>query len=127
MFASPKKLSRIGGWDGRRHSSRGELPVLPRLLERPVLLRLGAVLLTALTVTVIAYHCGPTESHRVGQAVPHDLRARVYFEVPDLIQTERLRDEAVEALPPDQRNDPVAVEWARRAVPRAVDRFPPGA
>src|SRR5262245_61551200 len=92
MFATPKKPSRIGAWDGRRHSSRSELPVLPRLLERPVLLRLGAVLLTALTVTVLAYHCGPTESNRVGQAVPHDLRARVYFEVPDLIQTERLRD-----------------------------------
>src|SRR5262245_47422811 len=126
MF-SPKKPSRISQWNGRRRSSRSEEPVLPRLWQRPVLLRLGAVLLTALTVTVLAYHFGPTESFRVGQSVPHDLRARVYFELPDLIQTERLRDEAVEALPPERRADPVAHEWARRSVPRAVDRFPPGA
>ena len=81
MFSSPKKPSRIGAWDGRRRSSRNEGLVLPNLFQRPVLLRLGAVLLTALTVTVIAYHCGPTESYRVGQSVPHDLRARAYFDV----------------------------------------------
>jgi putative nucleotidyltransferase with HDIG domain len=126
MFGSPKKPSRIGQWNGRRRSSRSEEPVLPRLWQRPVLLRLGAVLVTALTVTLMAYVWGPTHSWRVGEAAPHELRARVYFEVPNPTQTERRRDEAVEALPPDRRIDARACEEARRAVLPAVDRFPPG-
>ena len=95
MFASSKKLSRIGQWDGRRRSSRSDEPVLPRLWQRPVLLRMAAVLATALTATFLAYNWGPGQSFRIGQIPTHDLRARVYFEVPNHVQTDRQRDEAV--------------------------------
>jgi hypothetical protein len=54
MFGPSKKPSRLGQWDGRRRSSRSEEPVLPHLLHRTVLLRLGAVLVTALAVTLTA-------------------------------------------------------------------------
>ncbi len=127
MFSSSRKPSRIGQWDGRRRSSRGDAPVLPQLWDRSVLLRLGAVLITTLTATLAAYNWGPTQSFRVGQVLKYDLRARVYFEVVDQVQTDRLRDEAVAALPPEQHSNPLAVEVARRSVPPALDRFPPGA
>ncbi len=125
MFAS-KKLSRIGQWNGRRRSSRSDEPVLPQMWDRSVLLRLGAVLVTALTVTLAAYHWGPTQSYRVGMVCKHDLRARVYFEVVDQIQTDRLRDQAEEALPEEKRTDPRLIQAFRMSVPTAVDRFPPG-
>ena len=125
MFATTKK-SRIGQWDGRRRSSRSDEPVLPHLWQRPVLLRLAAVLLTALFMTVVAYHWGPSQSFRVGQSSMHDLRSRVYFEVVNYVETERKRDEAVANLPPDKRDDPTASEAVRWAVPCVVDRYPPG-
>jgi putative nucleotidyltransferase with HDIG domain len=127
MFASPRKLSRIGQWNGRRRSSRSDEPVLPHLWQRPVLLRLAAVLATALSVTFMAYNWGPSQPYRVGQRWSHDLRARVYFEVVDPVRTERKRDDAINDLPPDRRSDPVACEQARRAVRPVVDRYPPGA
>src|SRR5687767_13148095 len=99
IFPSLKKPSRIGQWDGRRRSSRSDEPIWAQLAQRPALLRLAAVLVTAMTVTLAAYHWGPTQSMRVGQVCQHDLRARVYFEVADQIQTDRRRDEAVAALP----------------------------
>jgi hypothetical protein len=125
-LSSPKKLSRILTWNGRTRSSRFDAPVLPRLWQRPVLLRLGAVLLMALTVTLLAYRWGPAQSYRVGQSSPHDLRARVYFEVIDQVRTAMRRDDAVEALPPEQRGDPVVCQATRRAVPPVVDRYPAG-
>src|SRR5262249_31929766 len=114
---SGKKPSRIGQWNGRRRSSRSEEPVLPLLWQKPVQLRLACVLLTIVAATLISYSWGPTLSFRVGQTSPHDLRARVYFEVVDHIETARKRDEAVEALVPDKRVDSAACELARRAVP----------
>jgi putative nucleotidyltransferase with HDIG domain len=126
MFASSKKLSRIGQWDGRRRSSRSDEPVLPRLWQRPVMLRLAAVLATALTATFLAYFWGAGQSYRVGQIPNHDLRARVYFEVPNRAQTDRLRDEAVARLSKEQRRDPQACEAARCAVGLVIDRYPPG-
>src|SRR5579884_755546 len=54
MFGPSKKPTRIGQWNGRRRSSRSDEPVLPQLLQKPVLLRMGAVLVTALTVTFLA-------------------------------------------------------------------------
>ncbi|MFO0926545.1 MAG: HDIG domain-containing protein [Gemmataceae bacterium] len=121
-----KKSSRIGQWNGRRRSSRADEPVFPQVWQRSVLFRLGAVLVTALTAALLAYYWGPTHSFRVGQVAPHDLRARIYFEVVDHIQTARRRDEAVEALSADERTSPPRIEAARRAVQPAVDRYPPG-
>src|SRR5437588_687769 len=37
MFGSTKKASRLGQWNGRRHSSRADVPMLPRLWQRPVM------------------------------------------------------------------------------------------
>src|ERR1700730_4303354 len=110
MFGPIKKPTRLGQWNGRRRSSRSEEPVLPRLWQRSVLLRLGAVLVTALTATFLAYYWGPAQSFRVGEICMHDLRARVYFEITNQAQTDRKRDEAVERLPPEARSDPVACE-----------------
>jgi putative nucleotidyltransferase with HDIG domain len=124
--SSPKKTSRLGQWNGRRRSSRADGPALPQLWQRPVLLRLGAVLGITLGATLLAFHWGPSHNYRPGQSSPHDLRARVYFEVVDHVQTARKRDEAVTSLPPEQQSDPAACESARRAVPPVVERFPPG-
>src|SRR5262245_8010635 len=125
--SSPKKTSRIGQWDGRRRSSRADGPALPQLWQRPVLVRLGAVLAMAVGVTLLAFYWGPSHAYRVGQACPHDLRARVYFEVVDHVQTARKRDEAVAALPAEMQSDPAACESARQAMPPVVERYPPGA
>jgi putative nucleotidyltransferase with HDIG domain len=126
MFGPIKKPSRLGQWNGRRRSSRSEEPVLPQLWRRSILLRLGAVLVTALSATFLAYHFGPPQSFRVGEVCPHDLRARVYFEQVNQAQTVRRRDEAVDRLPPEMRSDAVACERARQAVPPVVDRYPLG-
>src|SRR6266851_261948 len=124
MFGPIKKPTRLGQWDGRRRSSRSDEPVLPRLWQRSVLLRLGAVLVTALSASFLAYYWGPSQSYRVGEICTHDLRARVYFEVVNQAQTDRRRDEAVDRLPPDRRSDPAACEAARQAEPAVVERYP---
>jgi putative nucleotidyltransferase with HDIG domain len=108
MFGAFKKSMRIGQWDGRRRSSRSDEPVWPRLLRRDVLLRLAAVLVTALGATFLAYYWGTTASYRVGESPSHDLRARVYFEV------ERLPGQT-------QRSNPDAPPGAP-----LLERFPPG-
>ncbi len=127
MFSlAPKKLSRLLSWNGRRRSSRLEDPMLLHLWQRPVLLRLGAVLLVAISMSFFAYRWGPTLSHRIGQSPAHDLRARIDFEVIDHIQTERRREEAIEALPEEQRSDPLICQATRKKVPLVVDRYPAG-
>ncbi len=126
MFGPFKKPSRLSQWDGRRRSSRSDEPVLPYLLQRAVLLRLGAVLATVLGATYLAHDWGGLMSFRVGEVRPYDLRARVYFEVVDEEETARKRDEAVQALPVDQQRDHKACELVRKAVPPVVKPFPPG-
>jgi hypothetical protein len=55
--------------------------MLPRLGERPVLLRLAVVWLTAVAVTALAWWWGPPFPYRLGESYPYDLRVRVDFEV----------------------------------------------
>lgn len=124
MFGPSKKPTRIGQWNGRRRSSRSDEPVLPQLARRPVLLRLAAVLVTALTVTFLAYAYGPPHAWRIGQVCGHDLRARVYFEVLDRVGTDRARDEAVKALPADKLGDPESCAAARRSIAPIIERYP---
>jgi putative nucleotidyltransferase with HDIG domain len=100
--------------------------MLPRLWRREVLFRLGAVFLTALTAALLAFYAAPVQSYRVGESCPHDLRARVTFEIVNQAETDRLRDEAVENLPPDLRRDVQACERARKAVPAVTGKFPLG-
>lgn len=126
MFGPIKKPTRLGQWNGRRRSSRSDEPVLPYLGQRNVLLRLGAVLFTAITATLLAFLWGPAHALRVGEICPHDLRARVYFEVFNPIQTNQRRDQAVERLPPEQRSSHEARERAWSQEAPVVDRYPVG-
>jgi cyclic-di-AMP phosphodiesterase PgpH len=126
FFGASKKPTRLGQWNGRRRSSRSDEPVLSQLIRRPVLLRLGVVLITALSVTSLAYYWGPPQVYRIGESWPHDLRARVYFEVVDQTGTDRRRDEKVESLPVELRGDTEARAKARASVQLVIERFPPG-
>jgi putative nucleotidyltransferase with HDIG domain len=123
MLGSPKKQPRLGQWDGRRHSSRHGPPVLARLLRPGVLLRLLPVLVTVLLATLLVYASGPPLPYRYGEVCDRELRARLFFEVVDEAQTERKRDEAVERLPPEQRDDPDAREETRQAEPPVLKKY----
>jgi putative nucleotidyltransferase with HDIG domain len=81
MWRTFRKHPRLGQWTGRRRSTRRDEPMLPRLWQRPVLLRLAAVWLTAALVTILAYWWGPPFPYRLGESYPYDLRVRVDFEV----------------------------------------------
>jgi putative nucleotidyltransferase with HDIG domain len=85
MFGPSKKSTRLGQWNGRRRSSRSDDPVLAHLLRRSVLLRLGTVLVTALTVTALAYNWGGYQAFRVGEVRPFELHARVDFDLVEQI------------------------------------------
>jgi putative nucleotidyltransferase with HDIG domain len=121
-----KKSSRIGQWNGRRRSSRSDEPVLPYLLQRAVLLRLGAVLLTVLGATYLANSWGGPLSFRVGEVRSYDLRSRVYFEVVDNEATARRRDEIIQLLPPEKQRDHQFCEQLRRNIPPVMKPYPPG-
>jgi putative nucleotidyltransferase with HDIG domain len=127
MFGPTKKQPRLGQWDGRRHSSRHGEPVLP-LLGRPhVLFRLLPVLTTVLLATWVVHSSGPPLSYRVGEICPRDLRSRVEFQVIDQAQTEARREEAVNLLSADRRDDPDACAEAREAVPAVIKKYAQGA
>jgi hypothetical protein len=126
MFSPGKKPSRLGQWDGRRHSTRMEAPVLTRLCQRPVLTRLGVVLVTAGLVALLVYLWGPAVPYRVGEVYPTDLRVRVGFEVVNQPQTDWRREEAVDSLPPWEGGDPVAREEARRSILPVIEKYPAG-
>src|SRR5262245_28478025 len=73
-----KITDRLGQWTGRKHSSREE-PLLRRLRQRDVLLRLAVVWATTIAVTVLAVWWGPPFPYRAGQIHPYDVKARVEF------------------------------------------------
>jgi putative nucleotidyltransferase with HDIG domain len=126
MFGAFKKHSRLGQWKVRRRSSGEDEPGLPTLWQHPVLFRLIPVLATAFVVTYLAQRGGPPVPYRVGAMYPRDLRVRVYFELINPTQTERVRDEAVHHLPAAKSEDPVAREEARRAAAPVVEKYPQG-
>jgi cyclic-di-AMP phosphodiesterase PgpH len=126
MFNTTRKFSRLGQWDGRRRSSRSEDPVLSRVWQPSVLLRLTTVLLTMIVVTLLPYWWGPPQPHRLGQICATDLRVRAYFEVINHPETEQAREQAVQRLPSEMGTDPAAREDARQAVPSVVERYPVG-
>src|SRR5262249_43711331 len=126
MFQNGKKPTRLGQWTGRRRSSRGDEPILPRLWQPLVWCRLGVVLATVVAATLLACWWGPPAPYRHGEVRRGDLRARVYFEVINWQQTEQKRDEAVEQLPADKRQDPLACEQARLAEPPVMEKYPAG-
>jgi putative nucleotidyltransferase with HDIG domain len=126
MFQAYKKYVRPIQWNGRRRSSRSDDPVLAHLWGRDALLRLGAVLATALIATFLAFNYGPPQTYRVGEKCQHELRARVYFEMVNPAQSERRKDEAVAKLPAELRGDPEASDAARRGEPPVIDHYPVG-
>jgi hypothetical protein len=98
MFRALKKLPRLLQWNGRTRSSREEEPILRRLANRQILLRLAVVWLTTLAVSAFAIWWGAPLRYRVGEVYPHDLRARVEFTVVnhvELVNLERQRSEVV--------------------------------
>jgi putative nucleotidyltransferase with HDIG domain len=126
MFGELRKHSRLGQWNGRRHSSRSDIPVLTALRQRGVVVRLAIVLVTTLAVTYQAYTWGPPLPYRVGKIYPRDLRVRVYFEVINEAETERARDEALQKLPFPESEDPEIIACTRQGVSPVVDKYPPG-
>jgi putative nucleotidyltransferase with HDIG domain len=127
MFNSLRKSARLSQWNGRRHSSRQQEPVLPRLKKWPVQLRLATALATTLLVTMMAFWWGPPLPYRVGEICRAGVRARTSFDVINQPQTERRRDEAVQRANGSGHADPRSVEEARFAVPPVVDKYPAGA
>jgi hypothetical protein len=123
MFGPSKKQSRLSQWNGRRHSSRADEPVLPRVWRRPVVLRLAVVLLTTIAVTAVVYAWGPLLPYRLGEISPHDLRVRVDFEVVNHVElvNQRTRDVA-----PAPSGDPALREKARYAERPVVEKYPRG-
>ena len=69
MFGPGKKPSRLGQWNGRRRSSRSELPLLPHLGQRSVLIRLAAVLVTVALATLLACASLEEESAAVLESI----------------------------------------------------------
>src|SRR5262245_50912198 len=126
MFSPGKKPTRLGQWDGRRHSTRLEAPVLTRLWQKPVLLRIGVVLVTAAVVAVLVYAWGPAVPYRVGEVYPTDLRVRVPFKVENQPQTNWRREMEVDSLPNGEIGDPIAREEARRSILPVFEEFPRG-
>ena len=117
MFGSGRKPSRLGQWDGRRRSSRSDPLLWPVAWGRPVLLRLALVLLAALGVFALVYANGPPLPYRVGETLPHDVRARVPFEIVNEVQTAHRHDE-VEPFPEFALAEP--------PLPPAIDRYHAG-
>ena len=114
-----KKLPRLGQWDGRRRSSRQEEPLLRRLAQPAVLARLSIAWLTTIVVTALAIAWGPPFAYRVGEIYPHDLRARVDFEVVNQVELVNLHE------PPPGEHDPIR-ETAKRSDQPVFEKYPRG-
>jgi putative nucleotidyltransferase with HDIG domain len=139
MFNPLKKPSRLGQWNGRRRSTRGDDPVWPYLGRRPVLLRLAVVVLTTAAVTGIACLWGPPMPYRIGEVYPYDLRVRADFELVNEVEliTQPLPggDEAPPPPPapppvgpgrPGKGHKPVVRESARSADRPVLEKYPRG-
>jgi putative nucleotidyltransferase with HDIG domain len=129
MFGPSKKQPRLGQWNGRRHSSRADEPVLHCLWQRPVLLRLAVVWLTTVAVTAMVYAWGPPLPYRMGEVSPHDLRVRVGFEVINYVElvnqarTQRGRENAPPPGPAGVTDPRERDHYTGRPV---IEKYPPG-
>ena len=87
--------------------------MLRRLCRARVLMRLAVVLATTVVVTLLAIWWGPPMPYRVGEIHPHELRARVDFEVINHIElanlekslgiTKKIPADKAEAVPSPDR------------------------
>lgn len=112
-----KKTSRLGHWTGPAVVPQSKGTPWTNLFRRDVLARVGVVLATIVVLTTLAYGWGVPLPYRIGERWAHDVRARVTFHYVDESRTDDLRQEAVKNLDPKLRDDPVARERAREAVP----------
>ncbi len=127
MFGPKKNHPRLGQWDGRKRSTRAEEPVLPDLWRRPVLLRLGIVLLTTVAVTLFAYLLGPPLPYRLGQIYPFDLRVRVDFEVVNQVELANQKEiERLETNGPRPGNARTEKPTTEKDKPPIVERYTRG-
>jgi putative nucleotidyltransferase with HDIG domain len=105
MSETLKITDRLGQWTGRKHSSREE-PLLRRLRQRDVLVRLAVVWTTTIAVTALAVWWGPPFPYRAGQIHPHDLKARVDFLVFHEPQPEDAAEDPLAAIRPGKERYP---------------------
>jgi putative nucleotidyltransferase with HDIG domain len=84
MSSASPITDRLSQWDGRRHSTRRDQPILNRLGRRDVLLRLAVVFATVVAVTAMSYCWGLPFAYREMQTVGHDIKSRVAFTVGEL-------------------------------------------
>src|SRR5262249_14299988 len=101
-------------------------PILPSLWQPLVWGRLGAVLATVVAATLLACWWGPPAPYRLGGVGRGGIPARGFLGVVNLPQTQQKSDEAVDHLPADERQDPVACEQARLAEPPVMEKYPAG-
>jgi putative nucleotidyltransferase with HDIG domain len=126
MFGLFKKSTRLGQWNGRKHSTRGDDRVLPLLLRRRARFRLVTVLVATVLGSILAWSWGPPIPYRVGAIYANDLRVRASFEIINQPLTEQAREEALDRLQPSDSTDPVSREVVRRAVPPVIEKYPMG-
>lgn len=86
MFPSWKKPSRLAQWKGQTRSTRQDESLWRCLGQPGILARLGAVWLTTVAVTLLGLWWGHPFPYRLGLVYPHDLRARVDFEVLNFVE-----------------------------------------
>lgn len=95
MFGPGKNNPRLNQWNGRKRSSRHEEPMLRRLSQRPVLVRLGIVWATTMLVTLLAIFWGPPFPYREGQIHDHDLRARIDFAIVNEVERANQEEDGI--------------------------------
>lgn len=122
MFHTKKTL-RLGQWNGRRRSSRHEEPLLRRLRQPAVLMRLGAAWLTTLAVTLLAIAWGPPFPYRVGEICPHGLRARLDFEMVNHVELVNAKENA--GTGPADGLEPIH-ETAKHSDRPVLEKYPRG-
>jgi cyclic-di-AMP phosphodiesterase PgpH len=122
MFAwSRKQEPRLENWDGRRHSTRDSVSMMPCAWTKGLIARLGLVFLSACGLIGILFANSPPFPYRFGSTLPHDFRARIAFEVPNQAFTAHHLDAALDAEDADPDtvtgiNSPPVDRYAANAI-----------
>jgi len=126
MFWSRQRSERLCNWNGRKRSSRGGVPTLPRAWSRPLAARLTIVMLSAALIAGMLHVNDPPFPHRLNSILPHHFRARVSFEVPNQAYAAQ-QVEAMDAVSMQEGGSPRVDQYAVGAllVPRDQRIDPP--